>query len=580
MRWAVVSLWVLIVAAAAIPLLPAWRETPATLNANAAATLNSSELIVDLRDDATPQDVAELSAKIGVTLRPNSIMARNNNLYRANVRGKNMNALLQTLQSDARVEAAEPEAFYRLPEPVKRGFFSQIQPQARPLPGGWKPNDPRYNEQWNFHMIGAEQAWTRAQGQGVVVAVIDTGIAVANTENGKQCRDFAKTSWTKGYNFIDDNEETYDDLAHGTHVGGTIAESTDNGEGVAGLAFKSTLMPLKVFGANGYCTSTDIADAIRYAVDHGANVINMSLGGPYPSQVMYSAVRYARRHNVLVVCSAGNGFGGPVGYPAAYWGSMAVSAVGPNGKIATYSSYGPQVAIAAPGGDMMVEDGAGVLQNTILPEEQGGKGDDYYEFQGTSMASPHVAAVAALVMSQGIADAARVRDILKRSADPQISTVRFGSGILSADGATAMAAKILRNQTLHKILIGALALLVFLAIRDTEKRRLGIALAFAAGAVWPSFGAHFLGVDNPTNLASFSALIPFLLFWELEEGYGNRLVCGFAFGVATGFAFALTLDGISPLTTSTFGSALLPWTIINGLSAVLIGVLAAKRAKA
>jgi serine protease len=428
-------------------------------------------------------------------------------------------------------------------------------------------------------MVDAEAAWKRSCGAGIVVAVIDTGVAVSDSAGGVRARDFGNTKWVAGYNFIDNDTDTYDDLGHGTHVGGTIAESTDNKEGVAGLAFESTLMPLKVFGLNGYCTSADIADAIRYAVDHGANVINMSLGGPYPSRAMHNAVRYARSKGVLVVCSAGNGFGEPVGYPAAFRESLAVSAVGPGGDIATYSSYGPEVSLAAPGGDTLRAGGAGVLQNTILAEAWGGKGDDYYEFQGTSMAAPHVAATAALVMAQGIRDEARVRDVLLRSSVPQEPRLEFGAGVLSAGRATALAASILRNEWLQKVLVMAMALLVFLGIRDKQSRRLGVAVAFAAGAFWPNFGAQFLGVDEPTNLVTFSALVPFLLFWELEKGFGNRLVCAFAFGTSAGFAFALALDGLAPLTTSTFGYALLPWTIVNGLSAALIGCIALARSR-
>jgi serine protease len=309
------------------------------------------------------------------------------------------------------------------------------------------PNDPRYGEQWNFQMVGAEAAWKRSRGAGVVVAVIDTGVSGTASGKGQACRDFGSTVFTAGYDFVNGDTDPYDDHGHGTHVAGTIAEATNNLEGVAGLAYGATIMPLKVLSAAGSGTSADIADAIRWAADKGANVINMSLGSPFPDAVIRSACTYASKKGVVIVAAAGNSGKQGVGYPAAYSECIAVSSVGPSGKLAGYSSWGKQVALAAPGGDIGGysdrDESAGILQNTNLPVEFGGQGDGYYAFQGTSMASPHVAAAAALVMSQGIKEPAKVRKALLESA-VKVSggdVKKYGAGILNVDNATALAAK-------------------------------------------------------------------------------------------------------------------------------------------
>ena len=118
-------------------------------------------------------------------------------------------------------------------------------------PHGTRPNDPRYDEQWNFKMVGAEDAWKKTRGKGAIVAVIDTGVSGQDMAKGKACRDFNTTSFVKGYDFVNKDDQPFDDHAHGTHVAGTIAESTNNNEGVAGLAYEATIMPLKVLSAGG-----------------------------------------------------------------------------------------------------------------------------------------------------------------------------------------------------------------------------------------------------------------------------------------------------------------------------------------
>ena len=157
---------------------------------------------------------------------------------------------------------------------------------------------PEYSKQWNFRNINVEQAWDETKGAGITVAVIDTGVS--------QVPDLKTTKFVKGYDFVNNKDDASDDNGHGTHVAGTIAQSTNNGYGVAGIAYEASIMPLKVLSGSGGGTIADIAESIKFAADNGASVINMSLGGGGASNMLEEAIKYAHSKGVTIIAAAGN----------------------------------------------------------------------------------------------------------------------------------------------------------------------------------------------------------------------------------------------------------------------------------
>jgi hypothetical protein len=240
------------------------------------------------------------------------------------------------------------------------------------------PNDPAWWRQWNMRQINMPGAWDISTGSDMIIAVIDTGVDLTHPDLAAKL--------VAGYNFINNNDSPQDDHGHGTHVAGIAAAITNNALGVAGVAWGARIMPLKVLDANGDGSYYNIIQAIYYAANHGARVINLSLGGSSADPNLLAAIQYASSRGCLVVTAAGNQ-GGALLYPAAYDEAFAVAATTENQRHPDYSNFGAGVDIAAPGGSETV----GIY--SLAP------GGGYATLYGTSMATPHVAGLAALLWS-------------------------------------------------------------------------------------------------------------------------------------------------------------------------------------
>jgi serine protease len=506
------------------------------------------EIVVDFRDSTPMAEIEKLEKELGVDLGFVSPHSQEERLMRGYVGEAAMAGVLKRLRSDSRVEYAEPDYYFHTYAPV--------------------PDDPLYKYQWNMEKINLRGGWDLSRGSGVIVAVIDTGVAYGDYGRFHRLEDLEKTLFVKGYNFVDRNDRPFDDHAHGSHVAGTIAQTTNNGRGVAGIAPMARIMPLKVLSANGFGRVSDIADAVRYATDNGAKVINMSLGGPYPSQVLQSACEYAWKKGVVIVCAAGNSNSTRVGYPAGYKVCLAVSSTRFDDQLAPYSNRGPDIDIAAPGGDTTVDqngDGRpdGILQNTIevkTPDKEG-----YYLFQGTSMASPHVAGVAALVASTGVSGNREIVDILKKSARKKGLPLEkgYGAGILDARGAV-LAATVGKGWVKLVIAIVLLIILIlFLGPAVFAPARLSLqfylALLFgscglfflpllakgpipAAGFLTKGFtdwDTLLLGASSHANPLFAGAIVPLILGLVLYKTRLQKGAAGFSLGVAASLLYCL-----------------------------------------
>jgi serine protease len=535
----------------------------------AAARTSPNTLIVDFRDDITDHALAAR----GYVDEPISRFSATDRMYRMRFpTPQEAEGAARRLRADPMVESVDYDAAVSL-------FPEDGTPMAPPVDApecanddrataksAGFPNDPCFHYQWHLQQIGLPAAWKLGQGRGVVVAVIDTGVS--------RVPDLAGTRFVPGFNFVADNDKTDDDHGHGTHVAGTIAQSTNNARGVAGIAFRAAIMPLKVLSREGAGSMAAIAQAIRFAADHDANIINLSLGGPFPVTPVRRAIEYAHRKGVIVVAAAGNNGSGRVSYPARYPNVIAVAATQWDETTTFYSNWGKEIDIAAPGGNMRVDqngDGKpdGVLQNTILP---GGARSGYLWFMGTSMAAPHVAGIAALVVGAGVtrpdAVAAILADTARKpkpvaSASGRRIDDHYGAGI--ADAAAALRKARSSRGAASLGLGAALGLLGLGGVRRRE--RLGGARAWAfAGALvigasglffLPSLGAPAWLADSPIGSGALESLAQLLgpagqgnpLLWSallpvsaVALLYGARALrpalAGLTFGVAGGLLFA------------------------------------------
>jgi serine protease len=347
---------------------------------------------------------------------------------------------------------------------------------------GWMPNDrwggrPWWAIQWNFlgppgFGVDAPTAWShlravrRPGGRGVVVAVLDSGVAYRTFGRYRRSPDFRHTRFVAPYDFVDHDRRPLDDFGHGTFMAGAIAESTNNGTGLTGLAYGASIMPVRVLDREGKGNAAVIARAIRYAARHGAKVINLSIEFDWDVDAreipdVLAAIAYANARGALVVAAAGNQSDRTLAYPARARQALAVGATTADGCLADYSNTGRGLDLVAPGGGwdaILASDprcgsgveGADVSQISFSPCAAGVVGRcgprafRLISLEGTSVACPQASAAAALVIASGVLGRnprpAQIERRLKQTArdlGPPGPDPAYGAGLLDAGAATA-----------------------------------------------------------------------------------------------------------------------------------------------
>lgn len=352
----------------------------------------SNELLVRFSPQATAEQIAALNDALSAGIVKQIPQLK---IYRLSFPdGSDMEAVKQRYAESSLTQKVEPNYVARVP----------VQ----------KVNDPKSGEQWNLQKARVPEAWSISAGSpDVVIAVVDTGVDAEHPDLAHQLQ--------SGYDVLTGTHGIpVDDNGHGTQMAAIIAAEGNNALGVAGVSWKSRIMPIKVLDAGGAGSYTDIIEGLIYAADHGADIINLSLGGYAYSEMMSDAVQYAHDKNVVIVAGAGNdGSNYPI-YPAALPHVLGVVATGETDEKWSYSNFGGFVDLAAPG--------VGILSATV--------GGGYGYASGTSQAAAFVSGVAALVKAaNGTFTNTQVEDRLQSSADDLGASGRdvlFGAGRVNA----------------------------------------------------------------------------------------------------------------------------------------------------
>jgi len=387
------------------------------------------------------------------------------------------------------------------------------------------PNDPFWDMQWHYRMINLQQAWGIETGDDtVIVAVIDDGISVSHPDIASRL--VAGTDIANGDNDPNYPPTTASGFSHGLHVAGTIAAATNNGEGVAGVAATGVkIMPIQVFDDSGVGEWPWLVDGLYWAMNHGAHVVNMSLGGLLPPEQLATAVATLVSHNVILVAAAGNDPTSPMGYPAAYPGVIAVSAVNTAGRPANYTSYSRPdryIDLAAPGGEGYVNylvnpigSTGAVVSCAWLPPSL----NLYATAAGTSMASPHVAGAAALLLSYGVPPS-DVGELLRQWARPagvKRPDTYYGWGILDVYAALTNPASVTVMDPSDGLVVNSKLPHVKASLSNVEKTSIKVYVGLNVdangdgipdGATTPYVDAtniddYYTAIDNISGLLEF-----------------------------------------------------------------------------
>jgi len=250
---------------------------------------------------------------------------------------------------------------------------------------------------WPIKQFNIEKSWKNSQGEGVKVAVIDTGCDLYHED--------IKDNLIDGYNVLNKNKDPIDDNSHGTHVSGTIA-ACNNTLGMVGIAPRCKIMPVKALDGDGRGDNKNVTEAILWAVEHGADIITMSLGSESPCEQMRKAIRYAKDKNVIIFCASGNsGINSGIQYPARYEDTISIGAINENLEICEFSCCGPELDFLAPGHNII----------SSVPDNK------YAIMSGTSMATPFAVGCAALLLSYFRKNPNSAIDNMLRTPDDYIS---------------------------------------------------------------------------------------------------------------------------------------------------------------
>ncbi len=307
---------------------------------------------------------------------------------------------LFALRRNPDVEYAEPNYIAYITETPNDSFFDYQYALYNSGQNIGPPGSPQGKERAD---IKATSTWEETKGnEEVIIAILDTGVDMLHPDLDEKIH-------SSGHDFVNDDSDATDDHSHGTHVAGIAAANTHNEEGIAGVAWNCKILPVKVLNHLGESSYSEMIDGIIWAADNGADVMNLSLGGDFPSTSLENALKYAYDMDIVIVAAAGND-GGAVLYPAAYDDyCLAVAATDYNDERVDFSNFGPEIDVAAPG----------ALIVSTVPTWYWGTGFFPYAWgDGTSMASPHVAGLAALIKSvKPHLTASQIMNVIRYSAD-------------------------------------------------------------------------------------------------------------------------------------------------------------------